>query len=57
VHKFVCTGTLEERIQTMLELKRDVANTLLGAGETWLTELTNDELRRLLVLDRKEALA
>ena len=57
VHKFVCSGTLEERIQTMLERKRDVANTLLGAGENWLTELTNDELRRLLILDRKEALA
>jgi SNF2 family DNA or RNA helicase len=57
VHKFVCIGTLEERIQTMLERKRDVANTLLGAGESWLTELTNDELKRLLVLDRKEALA
>jgi superfamily II DNA or RNA helicase len=57
VHKFVCNGTLEERIQTMLERKRDVANTLLGAGESWLTELSNDELRRLLILDRKEALA
>jgi SNF2 family DNA or RNA helicase len=57
VHKFVCTGTLEERIQAMLEQKREVANTLLGAGESWLTELSNDELRRLIVLDRKEALA
>ena len=56
VHKFVCTGTLEERIQEMLELKRDVANTLLGAGESWITELNNDELRRLLILDRQEAL-
>jgi SNF2 family DNA or RNA helicase len=56
VHKFVCIGTLEERIQTMLEQKRDVANTLLGAGENWLTELSNDELKRLLILDRKEAL-
>ena len=57
VHKFVCTGTLEERIQTMLERKREVASTLLGAGEGWLTELTNDELRQLLLLDRTEALA
>ncbi|MCA8943801.1 MAG: DEAD/DEAH box helicase [Planctomycetes bacterium] len=57
VHKFVCTGTLEERIQEMLELKRDVANTLLGAGESWLTELSNDELKKLLLLDRQEALA
>ncbi len=56
VHKFVCTGTLEERIQEMLERKRDVAASLLGAGENWLTELSNDELRKLLILDRTEAL-
>jgi len=57
VHKFVCSGTLEERIQTMLERKREVADNLLAAGESWLTELSNDELKRLLVLDRQEALA
>jgi hypothetical protein len=57
VHKFVCSGTLEERIQQMLERKREVADSLLAAGETWLTELSNDELKRLLTLDRKEALA
>ena len=57
VHKFVCTGTLEERIQIMLERKREVADTLLGAGEGWLTELSNEELRQLLLLDRSEALA
>jgi SNF2 family DNA or RNA helicase len=56
VHKFVCTGTLEERIQQMLERKREVAENLLAAGEGWLTELSNDELKRLLVLDRKEAM-
>ncbi|MHC5065417.1 MAG: DEAD/DEAH box helicase [Planctomycetota bacterium] len=56
VHKFVCTGTLEERIQVMLERKRDVSNLLLGAGEGWLTELSNDELRKLLILDRAETL-
>lgn len=57
VHKFVCTGTLEERIQQMLERKREVADNLLAAGENWITELNNDELRRLLTLDRQEALA
>jgi SNF2 family DNA or RNA helicase len=57
VHKFVCNGTLEERIQQMLERKREVADNLLAAGENWITELSNDELKRLLVLDRKEALA
>ena len=57
VHKFVCTGTLEERIQEMLERKREVAESLLSVGEGWITELTNEELRRLLTLDRQEALA
>jgi hypothetical protein len=57
VHKFVCVGTLEERIQTMLDRKRQVAGDLLGAGESWLTELSNDELHKLLTLDRAEALA
>jgi SNF2 family DNA or RNA helicase len=57
VHKFVCSGTLEERIQQMLDRKREVADSLLAAGENWLTELSNDELKRLLMLDRKEALA
>jgi SNF2 family DNA or RNA helicase len=57
VHKFVCTGTLEERIQEMLERKRKVAESLLVSGEGWITELTNEELRRLLTLDRQEALA
>ena len=57
VHKFVCSGTLEERIQMMLDRKREVADNLLAAGENWLTELSNDELKRLLTLDRQEALA
>ena len=57
VHKFVCSGTLEERIQQMLDRKREVADSLLAAGENWLTELSNDELKRLLTLDRKEAMA
>ncbi|GAB4136063.1 MAG: hypothetical protein Fur0037_00330 [Planctomycetota bacterium] len=57
VHKFVCAGTLEERIQQMLDRKREVADSLLAAGEGWLTELSNEDLRRLLLLDRQEALS
>jgi SNF2 family DNA or RNA helicase len=57
VHKFVVTGTLEERIQEMLERKREVSANLLSAGEGWITELSNDDLRKLLALDRTEALA
>ena len=41
----------------MLERKREVADSLLAAGENWLTELSNDDLKRLLTLDRKEAMA
>ncbi|MEZ6036870.1 MAG: DEAD/DEAH box helicase [Planctomycetota bacterium] len=57
VHKFVCSGTLEERIQQMLDRKREVADNLLAAGENWITELSNDDLKRLLTLDRNEAIA
>ncbi|MCB9870277.1 MAG: hypothetical protein H6836_01115 [Planctomycetes bacterium] len=56
VHKFVCTGTLEERIQEMLDRKREVSDNLLSAGEGWITELSNEELRSLLTLDPSEAM-
>lgn len=56
VHKFVCLGTIEERIDDMIERKSDVAGRTVGAGESWLTELSNEQLRDLLAL-RPEALA
>ena len=52
VHKFVCTGTLEERISDMLESKKQLAETTVDAGEQWLTEIDTDQLRNLLLLDR-----
>ncbi|PPS43858.1 DEAD/DEAH box helicase [Chroococcidiopsis sp. TS-821] len=52
VHKFVCTGTLEEKIHEMIESKKALAEQVVGAGEQWLTELDTDQLRNLLVLDR-----
>ncbi|MBD6616006.1 ATP-dependent helicase [Komarekiella sp. 'clone 1'] len=52
VHKFVCTGTLEERIHDMIESKKQLAEQVVGAGEEWLTELDTDQLRNLLLLDR-----
>jgi len=54
VHKFLCVGTLEEKIDEMIELKKDVAGRVVGAGEAWLTELSNSELKNLFAL-RKEA--
>ncbi|MDH5491009.1 MAG: DEAD/DEAH box helicase [Myxococcales bacterium] len=50
VHKLVCAGTVEEKIDRMLEQKRDLARRVIGAGEKWITELGNDELRDLFAL-------
>ncbi|MEA5513760.1 DEAD/DEAH box helicase [Nodularia sp. UHCC 0506] len=52
VHKFVCTGTLEEKIHDMIESKKQLAEQVVGAGEEWLTEMDTDQLRDLLILDR-----
>ena len=53
VHKFICGGTLEERIDEMIESKRALAESVLGAGESWLTELSTDQLRDLVALRRE----
>jgi SNF2 family DNA or RNA helicase len=50
VHKFLCAGTVEERINQMLEAKRDLAARIVGQGEQWITELNNDQLRELFSL-------
>jgi SNF2 family DNA or RNA helicase len=55
VHKFVCSGTMEDRIDEMIERKKDVAASVVGTGEAWLTELSNEELKSVFAL-RKEAL-
>jgi SNF2 family DNA or RNA helicase len=52
VHKFVCTGTLEERIHELIESKKALSEQVVGAGENWLTELDTNSLRDLLLLDR-----
>lgn len=51
VHKLVCRGTLEERIDSLLSEKRALAAAVVGTDESWLTELSTDELRELLHLD------
>ena len=52
VHKFVCIGTLEEKIHDMIESKKALADQVVGAGESWITDLDTDQLRKLLVFDR-----
>jgi len=55
VHKFICIGTLEERIDEMIERKKLIAEKVIGTSEGWLTEFSNDELREIFAL-RKEAI-
>ena len=48
VSKLICEGTLEERIDAIIESKRVLAETLITGGETWITELGDDELFDIL---------
>ncbi|MDG4553027.1 MAG: DEAD/DEAH box helicase [Candidatus Competibacter sp.] len=54
VHKFVCLGTVEERIDELIERKRSLAEKIVGSGESWITELSTAELKDLFRL-RAEA--
>ena len=51
VHKLVCQGTVEERIGEVIDEKRAIADAVIGTGEAWLSELSTDELARLVMLD------
>jgi SNF2 family DNA or RNA helicase len=53
VHKFVCIGTLEERIDQMIEQKKELAESIIGAGEAWVTEMSTDQLREVFTLSRE----
>lgn len=52
VHAFVCRGTIEERIDEMIQRKTGLAERVLSvsAGETWLTEMSNEDLKRMVAL-------
>jgi superfamily II DNA or RNA helicase len=57
VHKFICRGTVEEKIDALIEAKLGLSNEILeGGGETLLTELSNDELLKLVSLDLNSAM-
>ncbi|GAA2492262.1 DEAD/DEAH box helicase [Winogradskya humida] len=51
VRKFICTGTLEEKIDAMIERKKALASSVVGTGEDWVSELNTDQLRELFSLD------
>ncbi|HEV2689002.1 MAG TPA: DEAD/DEAH box helicase [Bryobacteraceae bacterium] len=57
VHKFVCRGTVEEKIDQLIESKRHLSQELLeGGAGVLLTEMKDDELLRLVALDISKAL-
>ena len=51
VRKFVCAGTLEEKIAAMIRDKRGLAARIVGSGEGWLTEMSTAQLQELLRLE------
>ena len=53
VHKFVCVGTLEERIEAMSEQKRKLARNIIGSGDEWITEMSSDALRDFFTLSHE----
>jgi SNF2 family DNA or RNA helicase len=50
VRKFACVGTVEERIDAMIEEKKALAERIVGTGESWLTELSAADLRKVIAL-------
>lgn len=51
VHRLICSGTLEERIDSLIQSKRAVSSAVVGESEGWVTELDDNELRQLFALD------
>ena len=56
VHTFLCRGTVEEKIDQLIESKRQLSQDLLeGGAEVLLTEMKDDELLKLVALDLRAA--
>jgi SNF2 family DNA or RNA helicase len=57
VHKFICRGTVEEKIDALIDSKQDLSDELLtGGDEINLTEMTNDDIMRMVSLDLNAAM-
>jgi SNF2 family DNA or RNA helicase len=50
VHKYICAGTFEETLDGLIEQKQALAEAIVGAGESWITEMSTAELRDLFAL-------
>jgi SNF2 family DNA or RNA helicase len=56
VHKFVAIGTLEERIDQMIEDKKKLSSAVVGTDESWLSELDNEAFKQLIKLNKSAIL-
>lgn len=53
VHKFICMGTLEEKIDEMLERKQALAESIVSTNENWISDMSNEELRELFIMEKE----
>ena len=56
VHKFITLGTLEERIDQMIEDKQKMADSIIGNDESWLTKLDNRAFKKLIALNKSSVM-
>lgn len=54
VYKLIATGTLEEKIDDMIESKKQLADSIIGGGETWLSELSTADLQTILRIGERK---
>ncbi len=53
VHKFICSGTVEDKIAEMIEVKKELADQIVKQGESWVTELSTAQLKEIFALTRE----
>ncbi|MGI8549636.1 MAG: SNF2-related protein [Dehalococcoidia bacterium] len=57
VHKYICAGTFEEVIDNLIERKVEIAQSITGTSEAWITEMSTEDLRNLFALRHDTATA
>ncbi|MCY4561409.1 MAG: DEAD/DEAH box helicase [Flavobacteriaceae bacterium] len=55
-YKMITTGTVEEKIDDMLEKKQKLADSIVGTSENWITEMDDEEFNHLITLDEQSVL-
>ena len=52
VHKFIAKGTVEDRINDIIESKKALAENVIGSGENWITKMSNQEILDMMRLEK-----